>query len=101
MREPSHITAGARMSDADVYQIKSYHMDDTVTPGWRDWETVPRHKYDEVCSYIEAGYLFYQVRTLTANPAMCHKLSPPDDCPGRQHKGISRNFVGNPFDFRK
>lgn len=87
--------------EAAAYQIRTYCRDSTVTPGWQEWETVSLDKYDEVCKYIEMGHLFYQVRTLTASHAMCHKLSPPDDCPGAQEEGISRNFEGNPFDFRK
>lgn len=101
MSKPLTQSDASMSDDSTVYQIRSYHRDNTVTPGWGEWETASKRSYDAVCDHIEAGYLFYQVRTLTANPAMCHKLSPPDDCPGKQQEGVSRNFEGNPFDFRK
>jgi hypothetical protein len=90
-----------RLKEGDAYQIRRYDRDNTVTPGWGEWETVTRQKYDDVCAYIEMGYLFYQARSLTCSHAVCHKLSPPDDCPGTQEVGIAKEFRGNPFAFRK
>ena len=84
---------------ADALQMRTY--DAGYAGGWRKWETIDRTKFDEICYYIEHGWLYYQVRALTASPAMCHKKSPADDCPGLSQEGIANNFVGNPFSFRK
>lgn len=89
------------VDQAAALQVRTYNRNNTVTPGWCEWRTVNREQFDEICYYIEHGWLFYQVRILTASQAMCHVLSPPNDCQGKQVEGIANNFVGNPFSFRK
>lgn len=86
---------------AVAYQIRKYYQDNTVTPGWQEWEMVTKEKYEEIIQYIEHGYLYYQVRILIPEAAICHKLSPPDDCPGLSREGTAKNFEANPFAFRK
>jgi hypothetical protein len=64
-------------SDKPVaYQYRTFHADNTVSPGWTEWELVtPRNPHvetvedrvHEIQSYINAGYK-YELRALYAIP---------------------------------
>jgi hypothetical protein len=66
-----------------AYQYRTFYGEDTVTPGWGEWELVEQkyplqtleQRVQELLYYISKGYK-YEVRALYVGPIL---LNPPQD----------------------
>lgn len=51
------------IGEYDRYEYQTYHDENTVTPGWSDWEPIPYKRVQEIQGYIDSGYK-YRLRGL-------------------------------------